>query len=216
MTERPSADRTPVRFVYFDLGNVLASFSVQRACQNVAETWSVAADDVHRAVWQTDLQDRWEHGHLSDQQVAEQIRQRLRLDSHTAPDDHLLDRLCDMFSPLMEMVPVVQAVAASGVPMGILSNTCRAHWQLLQRGGYSSLQQPYATQVLSFEVGSMKPAAPIYVAAEQQAAVPPESLLFFDDRADNVAAAQQRRWQAHLFTDAESALDVLRQTGVLP
>lgn len=120
-----------------------------------------------------------------------------------------------MFQPLQEMVPVVAAVAASGLPMGILSNTCQAHWQLLGRSGYESLRHNFAARVLSFEVGGMKPAELIYQAAEQQAAVPPPSLLFFDDRPENVAAAQLRGWQAHRFTDADSTLDILRQARVV-
>lgn len=44
-----------VRFVYFDLGNVLVSFDPQVACAAVAELFAVSPAEVDRAVYASGL-----------------------------------------------------------------------------------------------------------------------------------------------------------------
>jgi glucose-1-phosphatase len=205
----------PVRFVYFDLGNVLATFNVDRACRNVGDRWAVSPDEVRRAVWDSGLQDRFEHGEVSGEQFAAAVRQSLGLDASSAPTDELLDRLSDMFEPILEMVELVEAVRATGVDIGILSNTCEAHWRWLERSEYAALRGPWNSVILSYEHGAMKPAESIYRIAAEATGHPFGSILFFDDRADNVLAAQAGGWQAHQFTDAASARQVLTLSGIL-
>ncbi len=204
-----------VEFVYFDLGNVLARFDPERACRNLQRRWAVAPEDVLQAVWTSGLQERLEHGQLTAEEFAAAARQTLGLDPARAPTEELLERLCDMFEPIEEMVAVVDAVRSSGVPLGILSNTCHAHWQWLARQRYAALLGPFDSVILSYEHGVMKPHPSLYRVAGEWAGVAPEAILFFDDRAENVAAAVVSGWQAHLFTDAARAREVLRWSGVL-
>jgi len=204
-----------IRFVYFDLGNVLASFDVQRACENVALRWSVDPGDVRRFIWDSGLQDRFEHGQVSVDEFAKTVRQSLNLDEAATPTTELVDRLCDMFEPIVEMVDLVDDVRNCGVRLGILSNTCEAHWQWLTRAQYAALRGPFDHVILSYEHGLMKPHLSLYQIAADKTGEAAASILFFDDRPDNVAAAQASGWQAHQFTDAASAREVLRVAGVL-
>lgn len=204
-----------IRFVYFDLGNVLASFDVQKACQNVAQRWSVDPADVRRVVWDSGLQDRFEHGEVSVDQFASTVRQGLRLDVVAAPTNELVDRLCDMFEPIVEMVDLVDEVRCRGMRLGILSNTCEAHWQWLVRAEYAALRGPFDHVILSYEHGLMKPHLSLYRIAAEKTGEDAASILFLDDRPDNVAAAVASGWRAHQFTDAGSAREVLRGVGVL-
>jgi HAD superfamily hydrolase (TIGR01509 family) len=204
-----------IRFVYFDLGNVLASFDVRRACDNLASRWAVDPLEVRRVVWDSGLQDRFEHGEVSADQFARTIRQGLRLAESATPTLELLDQLSDMFEPVAEMADLVQEVRTSGLPIGILSNTCHAHWDWLLRANYAALQVPFDHVILSYEHGFMKPHLSLYRIASDRTGELAPSILFFDDRADNVAAARASGWQAHQFTDARSARQVLRLAGVL-
>lgn len=204
-----------IRFVYFDLGNVLASFDVQRACENVAHRWSVDPGDVRRVIWDSGLQDRFEHGQVSVDEFASTARQGLKLDVATTPTTELVDRLSDMFEPILEMVELVDEVRHCGVRLGILSNTCEAHWHWLTRAQYAALRGPFDHVVLSYEHGLMKPHLSLYRIAAEKTGEEAGSILFFDDRVDNVAAAQASGWRAHQFTDAGSAREVLRLAGVL-
>jgi len=204
-----------IRFVYFDLGNVLASFDVQRACQNVAKRWAIDPRDVRRVVWDSGLQDRFEHGEVSVDQFASTVRQGLMLDVADAPTTELVDQLCDMFEPIVEMVDLVDAVRRGGTRLGILSNTCQAHWQWLLRAEYAALRGPFDHVILSYEHGVMKPHLSLYRIAAEKTGEDAASILFLDDRPDNVAAAVSSGWRAHQFTDVGSAREVLRGAGVL-
>jgi hypothetical protein len=134
---------SPIEFVYFDLGNVLARFDVERACRNVANRWNVDAALVREALWTSGMQDRFEHGHEDDESFARWTRQSLKLDEATAPTRELLDQLSDMFDPIVEMESVVNDVRDSGMKLGILSNTCGAHWRWLLDAKYPSLRGPF-------------------------------------------------------------------------
>ena len=205
----------PIQFVFFDLGNVLARFSVDRACCNVAARWGVDPQVVRHALWTSGAQDRFEHGHEDDESFAAIARNAMGLREQDAPTSELLDLLSDMFEPVAEMETLVESVRNSGIKLGILSNTCVAHWRWLQRANYAALQGPFDSVILSYEVGAMKPHPTIYESATAAAGVDPATILFLDDRADNVEAALAQGWQAYPFTDAKAAREVLRWRSVI-
>ena len=120
-----------------------------------------------------------------------------------------------MFQPIESMASTVRNVLASGMRIGILSNTCAAHWDWIIRQAWSATEGPFEHTILSFEVGSMKPDVKIYVAAESAAAVPAERILFLDDKGENVAAAKQRGWNAVECLGGESATEVLRKFAII-
>jgi glucose-1-phosphatase len=205
----------PIEFVYFDLGNVLASFDIERACINVARRWNVDPAMVRHSLWASGAQDRFEHGHVDEEAFAAIAREALGLGLELAPTRELLNQLSDMFEPIAEMDLVVDDVRRSGVPLGILSNTCDAHWRWILESDYPALRGPFHQIVLSYELGVMKPNLGIYQAAQASAGVAPDKILFLDDREDNIAAALACGWQAYRFTDAKSARELLRYRGVL-
>jgi len=204
-----------VEFVYFDLGNVLAAFDVDRACDNLAKRFGVEAKQVLATLWTSGAQHCYEHGHVDDEAFATLAREGLGLASDAASTDELLDLLSDMFEPIEPMADVVDAVRRNGVGVGILSNTCVAHWRWILEQDYPALRGNFDQIVLSYEHGVMKPTASIYKIAQRFAGCPPEAILFLDDRHENVEAAIQCGWQAFLFTDAPSAGELLRCTGVI-
>ncbi len=206
---------TPIEFVYFDLGNVLAKFDVQRACENVASRWNLDPAKVRASLWHSGTQDLFEHGHIDEEAFAQVARDALQLHSDHSPTLDLLNLLSDMFEPIREMESVVDEVREHGTKVGILSNTCIAHWRWLLQNDYPALQKPFDRIVLSYEEGVMKPNPQIYHLAQIQAGVPPDRILFFDDRIDNIEAAVACRWQAYQFTDAETARKVLRYHRVI-
>ena len=116
-----------------------------------------------------------------------------------------------MFDPIESMAPLVSQTRAKAGQIGVLSNTCRAHWQWVRRQGWEVSQLEFDCEILSFEVGSMKPDPLIYEAAQQAADVPPECILFLDDRAENINAARSHGWQAVTVRDVESSCQAIDQ-----
>ena len=204
------ASQDDVAFVYFDLGNVLLSFDPAIACRNLAERFSMTVSQARSAVYESGLQDRFEHGQVSGEQFAESVRQQLGQSASAMPTAAILDAISDMFTPIESMRTVLNGVRDRGLPVGLLSNTCKAHWDWIQRQRYTVMDFEFDVTILSYEIGAMKPDAAIYDAAERAAGVPAERILFLDDREENVAAASRRGWQAAQAVGGEPSEVVLR------
>ena len=214
-TDHDQKNEPNIKFVYFDLGNVLVSLDPLIACANVSNLFDVAAEKVHVAVYESEQQTRYEHGELSGEEFASSIREQLGRTLDQMPTQRLLDALSDMFKPVRSMQGIVHQVHQSGIPFGILSNTCAAHWDWIARQDWAVMEEGYREAVLSFEAGVMKPNKRIYQLAERCAEVPRDRILFLDDRAENVEAAIDRGWHAVQCVGGEEARHALRQFGVI-
>ncbi len=206
---------TNIRFVYFDLGNVLVAFDPQLACANVARCLGVTIEQAENAIYRSGLQTRFEHGEISADQYVAFLRQQIDSADASPPTSDVLDAVSEMFWPIESMPPLLQQVRAKRLPVGVLSNTCSAHWDWIIRQSYPVLEGEFAVTILSYEVGSMKPDAAIYRAAELAANVPAGQILLLDDKRENVQAARSRGWQAEQCTGGASVGTALRKHGVI-
>ncbi len=191
------------RFVYFGLGNVLVYFDHTIAIRKLAKLGGVSEQDVEDAMFQTGLQTRFETGLIVVQQYTAEVNKLL--DSDLSSGQVML-AISDIFTPNTSILGVLERIRGSGIPMGILSNTCDAHWDWIGQQNWPMLGNWFQEIVLSYEVGSMKPAEPIYRACESMAGTAGNKIFFTDDRADNIAAAQSLGWHAHQFRDADQLL----------
>jgi len=204
-----------IEFVYFDLGNVLVSFDPNIACNNLVERFGVKTDQAWQAIYHSGAQSRFEHGKLSSEEFSEQIRQVIGIDAERMPTAGLLKAVSDMFAPIDVMADVLNRVRANGFGVGLLSNTCQAHWDWICGQPYLMNQFSFDATILSFQEGVMKPQAAIYDAAEKKAGVPAECLLFLDDKQENIDAALARHWHANRCFGGTEAIQVLQDFEVL-
>ncbi|NND98595.1 MAG: HAD family phosphatase [Pirellulaceae bacterium] len=204
-----------IEFVYFDLGNILVSFDPMVACQNVAELYGCSAQRAHDVVYDSGWEDRYEHGEVTGEQFATHVHQQLGKQTAGIPTQKFLNALGDMFQPIESMRQTVQRVRQSGRRIGILSNTCFAHWDWVNRQGWPVMEGPFEIAILSYEVGAMKPDGRIYAAAEQKAGVPPERILFLDDKHENVDAAISRGWNAAQCFGGDELVGQLKHFGII-
>ena len=204
-----------IEFVYFDLGNVLVSFDPNVACNNLVARFGVGNDQAWEAIYGSGAQDQFEHGQLSGEEFAEKVRKVIGTDAARMPTAELLDAISDMFTPIDAMAEVLCRVRASGFGVGLLSNTCQAHWDWIRRQTYLMNQFSFDVTILSFEEGAMKPDVAIYQAAEERAGVPAERLLFLDDKQENIDAALARDWRAVRCFGGPEATQALQKFGIL-
>jgi FMN phosphatase YigB (HAD superfamily) len=165
-------------------------------------------------VYESGLQNRFEHGRISTAGFLETLVASLENPKPVSDPRLLTDALSDMFQPIESMTAAIDQLRNSGTRMGILSNTCDAHWNWILRQQHPMMSGPFDAIVLSFEVNAMKPDDQIYRAAELSAGVPSDQILFLDDKAENVRAAKQRGWQAEQCLGGDSAIGVLKRHGL--
>lgn len=217
-----SADDNPteevlkeIEFVFFDLGNILLSFDPNQACLNVARRFGIDPETAHQAIYGGGLQHRYERGEITGHVFADHLRSEFDRSRDQMPTGELLDAVSDMFQPVDTMPLALQSVRDSGLSVGLLSNTCEAHWDWIRRRKYPATEFPFDVTILSYEVGAMKPDAKIYEVAERACGVSLGQILFLDDRPENVEGAVRRNWQAVECMGGPAAWDVLRRFNVV-
>jgi putative hydrolase of the HAD superfamily len=199
-----------IEFFYFDLGNVIAHFNPRRACDNLAAISGKTPASIQQAVYQSKLQERYETGELTTEEFGKEVNSHL---GTTLSTDMLTEALADMFTMGIEIFPLMVRLAAVGLRIGLLSNTCEAHWRHLAERPIQILDllEPC---ILSYEQGCMKPDPAIYRVAASRAGVPPERIGFTDDRPENISGAREAGWQTHLYQSPTHLSQWLSRSGV--
>ncbi|MFM2093014.1 MAG: Alpha-D-glucose-phosphate phosphatase YihX [Planctomycetota bacterium] len=195
------------QFLYFDLGNVLLDFDHLLGCGRVAEHAGVTPERVKEVVFDSGLEWRYERGEISSGEFYDAVKSRIP----TVPDlPFVLDALSDIFQVKPKIETVLKSLARRGHRMGILSNTCEAHWQFVHSDRFPFLREHFEIHALSFRIGAMKPEPKIYQQALAMVGVPGEQVFFVDDRPENVRGAVEMGIDAVQFHSLELLLTDLR------
>ena len=199
-----------IGYLYFDLGKVLLDFDHKIGCQQVAAISDCSAEKVNSILFESGLEDLFETGQLD---AAEFHKQFCEASGGSPSLTAFLNACSDIFSMKTTMMPVIGQLTAVGFPMGILSNTCSAHWgHVFNR--FRFLQNSFRDYILSYESKSMKPDQKIYEDAIKTANLPANEIFFIDDKPENVEGAIAAGIDAVLFTTAEQAIVDLQSRGV--
>jgi putative hydrolase of the HAD superfamily len=197
-------------FVYFDLGKVLVDFSHDVMCAQMAEKVGLSPERLRELVFESGLSDQYEDGQLNSAEFCEAIFENSP--SRCEPEELLLAG-SDIFTAKSDMLPLISSLAVSGTRIGILSNTCPAHWEFVAPR-YAFLTDMFSEVVLSYEVRARKPGNSIYEIAAKQAGVSAQKVFFVDDREDNVQGAIDAGFDAHVFTSSRQVQKLLIERGI--
>lgn len=198
------------RFLYFDLGNVLVTFDVGVMCRQMAEVAGTTPQQVMEAVLDGGLQHRYELGRITTRQFYEGFCRA----TGTAPDfDALVQAASDIFHLRPSLVPIVAHLHHAGYRLGVLSNTCEAHWEHCRRR-FAILDALFEVHALSYRIGAAKPDAAIFHAAAELAGVEPAEIFFTDDLPGHVAGARSAGLDAVQFTSVPELVEELRKRSL--
>jgi HAD superfamily hydrolase (TIGR01509 family) len=198
------------KFLYFDLGMVLVTFSVDRMLDQMAEVSGVSAEAVRDALFGNGLLKQFESGQVSSREFYESYCQK----TGVRPDFNALERAgSEIFSLNLPMLPLVAQLREAGYRMGILSNTCELHWQYC-RDHYRVVAEGFEVYALSYCIGAVKPEVKIFHAAAALAGCRPEEIFFVDDLPGHVEGAKAAGFDAIQFTSAADVADQLRRRNL--
>jgi FMN phosphatase YigB (HAD superfamily) len=191
------------RFVYFDLGNVLVYFDHAIAARQLAELAACTFAESQHALFDSGTQVRYETGLLTSGQFVAEINRQLSTD---LTSDCVLEAVSAIFEPNLAILRALEHIRASGVGIGLLSNTCEGHWEWVKRQGWPTLDGWFDPLVLSYQARVMKPDAAIYEHCEQRCGFRGSQIFFTDDRADNLAGAAARGWGTYQHGDTDGLI----------
>ena len=188
---------SPVRAVFFDIGNVLLRFSSREVLKTIA--WEVRGCPVKLAkyLWHSDIGERIERGEVTSAQLYELFQKELGYKG-TPAQFRLL--WCDHFTLDRGSYALLKR-AAKNVPTYLLSNTNAMHIDFIrERYEFPSVVRG---AILSHELGLRKPDPAIYRAALKLSGTKPEETVFVDDLKPNVESAKKLGMIAIRFKDSE-------------
>jgi FMN phosphatase YigB (HAD superfamily) len=197
-------------FIYFDLGKTLIDFDIDRMCRQMAVAARITPERVREVLFPSGMMIEYETGRLSAQGCYEAFCAA----TGAIPAFADLYNACnEIFTPIASMEPVVRSLHRAGHRMGILSNTCPGHWEYCF-GHYPVLRECFSVYALSYEIGSLKPDAAIYLKAAELAGCRPDEIFYADDIAGHVAGAKVAGLDAVVYTTTEALVEELRRRGV--
>ena len=199
-----------IEFIYFDLGMVLAKFSVERMLRQVGMVAGIEPALVREVLFGSHLHERYEVGQLSTQEYYEAFCEAIQ---KRPPCDSLVHAASDIFELNTSMIAVVAQLRAAGYRLGILSNTCEAHWQFCYQR-YRILRECFDIYALSYEIEAAKPQPAIFRRAAELAGVAPEKIFFTDDIAGHVAGACAAGFDAVQYLSTPQVVAALHDRGV--
>ena len=199
-----------IKFIYFDLGRVLLDFTHERGFEQIAESAELTPDAVRAALFDTGISDRYETGELSTGEFHQEF---CAASGSNLSVESLTTAWSDIFDLKPETVALAANLKSAGNRIGILSNTCEAHWEFAAKK-FRVLGQLFDPVITSYDVKSMKPDSKIYESAAEAANCEPSELFFVDDRDENVEGARKLGWNAELFQSALQLASDLEGLGV--
>jgi len=193
------------------LGNVLLKFSRATAYRQMSEVSGVPVSKIREILEDGRVQVRYEAGELSSRQCCELFCQQTGAETDC---ESLLEAGSNMFQLNVGVVPIIVQLALARHRLGVLSNTCEAHWQHCLQKGFGILQSVFEIHILSYEVKAMKPDEEIYAAAAEAARLSPQEIFFIDDMDENVEAARRFGFDAVQYQSPRQVEEDLRRRGV--
>jgi putative hydrolase of the HAD superfamily len=198
-----------IKALIFDIGNVLVAFDFKRAYARLAPVCRFSLDEARARLRSSDIIRRLETGQISGEQFIERFSTLLELNIGKREFHEIWSAI---FLPEPIMPDDLLGALKQRYPMIVLSNTNALHFEVL-RSSYTFLRH-FHHEVLSHEVGALKPAPEMYREAVRAAGCLPGECFFTDDIPEFVEGAKREGIDAVRFESPHQVEEELRARGV--
>ena len=197
-----------IRFLVFDIGNVLLPFDLGRALARIQSQSRVALACVRKEF--EPIKIGYETGHIGRKEFLNRV---VRLLQFTGTEADLIAAWEDIFEENHAMTRLVRGFHGR-YPLYLLSNTNDLHVAYMFR--QYPVFECFSGAVYSHIVRCFKPDPAIYECAVRQFGLIPEETVFIDDLPANVARARELGWQAiqYDYLNHEALVGELNRLGV--
>jgi len=200
-----------IRAVCFDFGGVLAFFSHQRACEQIAALTGGRRTAAQVAAWVfgSGRHVQLEEGKLAPDDFLAGLRQEFHL---TVPAAAVAHAYSDIFTRNEDVCRLVPRLAGR-LPLLLGSNTDPLHWEQMARLCGEAFAH-FRHCLRSYQVGVRKPGRAFFDRLVAHADCPAGECLFIDDVAENVSAARAAGMQGLVYRTGDDLGRELAARGV--
>ncbi len=175
-----------IKLVVFDLGNVLFTFSVDRAFNYWAVKTGESAELLKSRFVQDEMYDLHEKGKITTSQYFKHVTDMLKI---SLSEKDFLDGWNDiLMDPIMPSFEVVRNIKQKGIQTAVLSNTNFPHTVILKEK-YGSLFESFDSVFFSNEIGFRKPEKESFMHVVNSLNADTEKSLMIDDLKENIEGA---------------------------
>jgi glucose-1-phosphatase len=193
----------------FDLGKVIIDFDPMRAIRKLEGRTPYDAPELLARMRGTDVVNRFESGELNSEEFFEEIAGLLKLE---VSFEEFTSIWSDIFMEELILERIFFERLKPRYRLVLLSNTNPMHAAFLRER--FPVLRVFDEQVLSHEVGAMKPSGRIYKAATTAARTVPERMFYVDDIPAYVEAASRLGWVAFPFRGRDQLFRDMQASGI--
>ena len=198
-----------IKTIVFDFGNVIGFFDHYRTLNRIARYTDMMPTAMYAAIYDSQLEDEFERGRMSQAEFLNRFRQTCRL----CCDDETLAAACaDIFKPNPEVCTLLPALQAR-YRLLLGSNTNELHARQFRRQ-FAEVLRHFDALVFSYEIGVRKPHPEFFEHCQRLAHSTAGECLFIDDLPVNVAGARACGWQGIVYTGPGELRQHLGALGV--
>jgi len=200
-----------IKAIFFDLGNVLVRFDINRFDRYISDHAGVTAKNVADYLADSKVGKLYMEGRISTSRFYSNVKRRFRMDIKFRD---FYKAWNSIFFPYPEMENLVKKIREKnpGLILVIISDTNEEHFNFLQKE-YTFIND-MDHFVLSHEVGKLKPHPRMYNRAMKLTGTDAKNVVYFDDREDLIKAARTMGIRAFLFTGHVEFVRQLNKCGL--
>lgn len=182
--------------VFFDLGNVLIFFSLEKMFAQIADCVRLSVPAIQECLVQEKIAEQYEVGRLTSLELYQFLSKK---SAHRFSFEQFMHAMADIFTPNQALWPLVEELHAQKNRLVLLSNTNECHFKF----AYASfpILKVFDRFILSYEVGACKPSAQIFQTALQEA---DGKTFYTDDIPAFVEAGRTAGLDAEVFCDVST------------
>jgi glucose-1-phosphatase len=194
--------------VVFDLGKVLVDFDYSIAARRIAARSTQPPENLDAFLSSSSALIQLETGLITRQQFFNQVQNAT---GFVGDIKEFGGMFADIFTEISPMVELQSELRRRGFKTYIFSNTNDLAIEHIRRN--FPFFKNFDGYILSYEIKTMKPDAPIYQALEKMAGKRGDEITYIDDRAENITGGTARGWRTILHETPEQTRTALKLFG---
>jgi glucose-1-phosphatase len=199
----------PAHTIFFDLGNVLLFFNLEKMANQLANCMKIAPAALREEhILRPEMLQNYEAGRLTSEEFYRFLQSK---SSHSFSFHDMMTAMSDIFTPNTELWPIVEKLKAQGNRLVLISNTNECHFNFAY--SHYPILKLFDRFILSYEVGACKPEPLIFKTALKEAR---GKTFYTDDIPAFVEAGRAAGLDAELFIDVPTLQQHLQKRQILP
>jgi len=201
-------DRSKIKAVIFDLGNVLVNYDVKKAARRFSEAGGISQLRIWAHFFLSKFEQAYTRGEISTREF---YREATRVFKNPIPYKTFKHYWNDIFweNPGMERLLVR---LKKHYPLYLISNTNALHYNYIRKN--FRLLRHFKRKFPSHEVGARKPDLKIYQRVLRRIGLRPEETVFIDDMKSFIEGAKKAGMNTIHFRGLDRLTRDLKQLGI--